>query len=419
MIVPSVDIRGGRAVQLVGGKEQALDAGDPRDMAEKLGVAGELAVIDLDAALGTGDNRALIREIVARRPCRVGGGIRSYDDAVDWLDAGARRVILGTAAEPGLLSRLPRDRVIAALDAVDGEIVVRGWTERTGRRVEERLVELREHVGGFLVTFVEREGRLAGADAAAAAALRAIAGDAKLTVAGGVREPAEVAALDRIGCDAQVGMALYTREHFLADTLAAMLRSDREDGLWPTVVCDAAGTALGLAYSDRDSLRRAVASRRGVYRSRKRGVWEKGATSGNVQELLRIDLDCDRDTLRFLVRQQGPGFCHRDTWSCWGDGAGLGALERRLHRRLEAGAPGSYTRELAAEPDRLAAKIREEADELIAAASPAEVVWEAADLMYFTLVRLCAAGVGLDRVERELDRRADRIRRGRPKEDGS
>ena len=198
-----------------------------------------------------------------------------------------------------------------------------------------------------------------------------------------------------------------------------MLRSDREDGLWPTVVCDPAGTALGLAYSDRESLRRAVASRRGVYRSRKRGVWEKGATSGNVQELVRVDLDCDRDTLRFLVRQQGSGFCHRDTWSCWGDGAGLGALERRLGRRLSAGSLGSYTRELAADPVRLAAKIREEAEELIDAASSTEIVWEAADLMYFTLVRLAAAGVGLDRVERELDRRADRIRRERSKEDGS
>ena len=128
MIVPSIDLQNGQAVQLIGGREKALDAGDPRPIAERFSRVGEVAVIDLDAALGTGNNREMILDLVGRAPCRVGGGIRNLETARFWLDAGARKIILGTAAEPDLLSELPRGRVIAALDAVDGEIVVEGWT---------------------------------------------------------------------------------------------------------------------------------------------------------------------------------------------------------------------------------------------------------------------------------------------------
>ena len=97
-------------------------------------------------------------------PCRVGGGIRDYETAKDWLNRGARKIIIGTAAEPNLLRRLPKDRVMVALDARHGEVVVKGWTEGTGMSIEERLSELAPLVGGFLITFVEREGRLLGTD---------------------------------------------------------------------------------------------------------------------------------------------------------------------------------------------------------------------------------------------------------------
>jgi len=407
MIVPSIDLMDGQAVQLVGGKTRALEAGDPLAVAERFAVVGELAVIDLDAALGRGSNAALVRELVRRYPCRVGGGIRSLGQAIEWLNAGARRVILGTAATPEVLAELPRERVIAALDGVDGEVVVRGWTERTGARVLERLAALRGLVGGFLVTFVEREGRLGGIDLAAARRVVEAAGGTPVTLAGGVTTADEVAALDRLGADAQVGMALYTGRLDLADAFAAPLVSDRPDGLWPTVVCDELGVALGLAYSSAESLRAAVAERRGVYWSRSRGeLWRKGETSGAAQELLRVEADCDRDALRFTVRQRGSGFCHRGTRSCWGADLGLGALERRLAERLRQAAPGSYTARLGAEPALLAAKLSEEAAELAEADGDDALVWEAADLLYFTLVRLAGAGLGLEAVARELDRRA-------------
>jgi phosphoribosyl-ATP pyrophosphohydrolase len=341
----------------------------------------------------------------------VGGGIRSVDEARRWLDAGARKVILGTAATPEVLGQLPRQRVMAAVDGVNGELVVEGWQRRTGEGVCERLRQLRDMVGGFLVTFVEREGRLRGIDRDAVDAVLDAAGETPVTVAGGVSTADEVAALDHHGADAQVGMALYTGALSLADAMAAPLRSDRPDGLWPTVVVDDHGSALGLAYSSLDSLREAVSTRRGVYHSRSRGRWVKGETSGNAQELLRVDVDCDRDSLRFAVRQLGVGFCHRSSWTCWGAGAGLGALERRVRHRLESAPQGSYTARLVAEPALLGRKLEEEARELAEAKDRDEAVWEAADLVYFATVAVASRGASMAEVLAELDRRGLAVRR--------
>ena len=412
MIVPSIDLQGGRTVQLVGGERLAVDAGDPAPWLRRFALAGEVAVVDLDAARGEGSNAAAIRALCRSARVRVGGGIRDLASARRWLDAGAHRIVLGTAATPELLAQLPRERVVVALDEKAGEVVTHGWRRGTGAALLERIAALRPLCGGFLVTFVDREGRLGGTDLERAAAVVQCAAGARVTIAGGVTDAFEVAALDRLGADAQVGMALYTGRLDLADALAAPLRSERADGLWPTVVVDEASVALGLAWSDADSLREAVATRRGVYRSRTRGRWVKGATSGDWQELLAVDLDCDRDALRFTVRQHGAGHCHLGCRSCWGDDRGLPRLARRLAvmRAADgAAAVASNSARLLRDPALLAAKLREEAAEL--AAPGADVVAEAADVLYFTMLRLAAAGVDLADVEAELDRRERRVTR--------
>ena len=122
--------------------------------------------------------------------------------------------------------------------------------------------------------------------------------------------------------DAQVGIFLGRLS--LAEAFAT--QSDRADGLWPTVVVDEYDRALGLCYSNIDSLRRAFETHTGVYWSRKRGLWEKGASSGATQALLSVGVDCDRDTLVFRVKQHGPGFCHLRTCSCFGELGGLPTL---------------------------------------------------------------------------------------------
>lgn len=412
MIIPSVDLRNGNAVQLVGGKEMKIDAGDPRPIARQFAIAGEIAVIDLDAALSTGTNEATIRDLLAIAECRVGGGIRTVERAIEWLDAGACRVILGTAARPEILRELPRERVIAALDAEHDDVVVEGWTKKTGATIVDRMRVLREHVGGFLVTFVEREGRMGGIDMDRAALLKQEAGDCMLTVAGGVRSADEIAALDALGIDAQVGMAIYSGAMDLGDAILAPARTDRTDGLYATVVVDERGIALGMCWSSAESIREAVRTGTGVYWSRSRNaLWRKGESSGAVQELLRIDLDCDRDALRFTVRQRDPGFCHNNTRTCWGEDRGVSRLSRTLTARLHDAPPGSYTRRLIDDPELLRAKLAEEAQELADATNASEAAHEAADLIYFALTRAIAGGASLEDIERVLDGRTRRVTR--------
>jgi phosphoribosyl-ATP pyrophosphohydrolase len=405
VIIPSIDIVGGRAVQLRGGEELMIDAGDPRPLLERFGVVGEVAVVDIDAARGEGENRELITELCRAGRVRVGGGIRDVETARRWLDAGAEKVIIGTAAHPELLEQLPRDRVIVAVDSVDGSLVTHGWRRESGKGLIDTIEDLRRVCGGFLVTFVEKEGREGGTDLERARQVIAAAAETRVTVAGGVTTSQDIAALDRLGADAQVGMAIYSGKLDLGSAFVAPLVSDRADGLWPTVVTDQHGVALGLAWSSQESLSEAIETRRGVYHSRSRGLWVKGETSGAGQELIEVRADCDRDTLRFLVRQSGPGFCHQGSRTCWGADHGVARLARRLTGLAADPPAASNTSRLLADHELLEAKLTEEAAELAAARGAEDVTAETADVLYFALVKAVAHGVTLEDVESVLDAR--------------
>jgi len=411
MIIPSIDLMNKQAVQLIGGKEKVIDAGDPRPIMDRFALAGNVAIIDLDAALGQGSNSDLICELLGKSSCRIGGGIRDIKTATDWLDKGAHKIIIGTAATPELLSQLPQNRTMVALDNVEGEIVVDGWRKKTGESVENRLLELRDLTGGFLITFVEREGRMIGINFDRVKHLQEIAGATKLTVAGGVSTADEIRQLDQMGVDVQVGMALYTNKLNFADAIIAPMKQSGENPQWPTVVVDEYGFTLGLAWSDIQSVREAVEKQVGVYHSRHRGLWIKGKTSGNIQKLLRIELDCDRDTLRFVVKQYGNGFCHTGKRTCWGEDWGLPRLERRLQLLQNCAPEQSITYRLLNDPELLREKILEEANELVEAENQQHIIHEAADVLYFTLVYLIKSGCTLYDVARELDRRALKITR--------
>jgi len=410
LIIPSIDIMGGQAVQLRQGRELVLEAGDPRPLARRFGRVGEVAVVDLDAALGKGSNAPLIEELCGLARCRVGGGVRSVEAARGWLDRGAERVVMGTAAVPEVLEALPADRVIAALDAWRGEVVVKGWTEGTGRSIEDVMAELDGLVGGFLVTFVEGEGMEGGFPRDVVQALTERT-PARMTVAGGITTAEEIAWLDDLGADAQVGMALYKGRLELGEAFCAPLSSERPDGLFPTIVTDESDRALGLVWSSVESVEVALDEGRGVYHSRSRGLWRKGESSGAIQELVDIALDCDRDALRFRVRQAGPGFCHQGTPTCFGEASGLPALERTIQARRDTGDEGSLTRRLLNEADFLRGKLLEEAGELADAGDSDSVVQEAADVLYFLMVALSRWGVSLADVERELEHRSRKVTR--------
>ncbi len=411
MIIPSIDIMNSKAVQLVGGKELKIEAGSPLEIAKTFSLVNEMALIDLDAALGKGNNENEIKECLKIGAGRVGGGIRTEKDAIKWLDAGASKIIIGSRANKEFLSKFPKKRLIAAVDSENGEIVTKGWTFKTGKKLIDTILELREHVSEFLVTFVECEGKMKGFDFNRVKEVINAAKDAKVTIAGGVTTKEEIRELDSLGADAQVGMALYTKKLSLSDSIEAIMNSDREDKLWPTVVTDERGIALGLCYSNPMSLSKAIELRQGVYWSRKRGLWIKGASSNNTQTLLKIDVDCDRDCLRFKVRQKGEGFCHLNKYSCWGKEEGLKRLERVLEKRIRINEPSSYTQRLINDKALLNSKILEEARELVEASKKEDIIWEASDLIYFTLVKMMSNNIKLSDVESELNYRNKRITR--------
>jgi len=406
MLIPSIDLMGGKAVQLVGGRTKVLEVEDVIGLAQRWRVYGDLAVIDLDAALGTGDNLALVKELCGVARCRVGGGVRTVERAHELLRAGASSLILGTAATEELLKKLPRERTLVAVDQRGGKLQSKGWTADEAETPLDRMRRLGPFCGGFLMTVVDKEGRLEGLDWDTARAARA-ATKLPIVYAGGVTTVEDVAALDRLGLDAQVGMALYKGRMDPAEAFLACLDWDKQGGLLPAVVQDESGRVRMVAYESRDCLKEALETRKGVYFSRSRNArWEKGAESGHTQELLRVEADCDRDTLRFVVRQAGPA-CHTGADTCFGSAEfSLEDLEATLVSRRKDPTPGSYTARLFREEGLLAAKLREETDEVIEAATPDALVWEGADLLYFLMVRLAQGGVRMDQVLRELERRA-------------
>lgn len=186
--------------------------------------------------------------------------------------------------------------------------------------------------------------------------------------------------------------------------------SDRPDNLIPTVVTDENGIALGLVYSSEESVGEALRTQTGVYQSRKRGLWHKGASSGDTQELVRISLDCDSDALKFVVKQTGR-FCHLEQFGCFGDLKGIARLEQTLKSRKESAPEGSYTARLFSDEKLLRAKIMEEAEELCDAKDSQHIAFEAADLIYFALTKAVGAGVSLTDIERSLDAKSWKVKR--------
>ena len=164
MIVPCIDLMDGKVVQLVQGREKALEGDSPLEMLRKFAAFPQVQVIDLNAAMGTGENTTLVELVASKAVCRVGGGVRTPDRARRLIDQGAYRVIVGTAAfTPALeeiVAAVGPERIIVALDSKHGKIVVKGWREATDFTAEEVLGRLEPYCSGFLCTYVDKEGMM-------------------------------------------------------------------------------------------------------------------------------------------------------------------------------------------------------------------------------------------------------------------
>ena len=222
IVVPCIDIQGGKVVQLVQGRTKALEGPDPLEMLERFAGFEEIQVIDLDAAMGVGDNAPIIEMLASRAKCRVGGGVRTPARAAQLIDLGAHRVIIGTAAfTPAyskIVERVKAPNILVALDSLAGKVVVDGWMTTLNTTAQESLAQFSQLCSGFLCTYVDKEGMMQGTDLEWFAQLRS-ATKLEITAAGGITTLDDVRALLALNIDVAIGMAIYTGGLSLAELL--------------------------------------------------------------------------------------------------------------------------------------------------------------------------------------------------------
>ena len=227
MLIPSIDLKAGRIVQLVQGEKLAVESTDVDGWIDRFRGFTAVQLIDLDAAMATGNNDALVRYIAARLPCRVGGGVRSATRALELVEAGATHVIVGSSLYRGaragdrqdqylnlafaqeLARAVGHKRIIGAVDSRAGQVVIHGWRTALPITAVQAVKSLEAYCDEFLYTHVDREGLMQGTDMGAILAV-ARATSRQVTAAGGITTEAEIDELDRHGIHAVVGMAIYT-----------------------------------------------------------------------------------------------------------------------------------------------------------------------------------------------------------------
>lgn len=386
MIIPSIDLMNGKAVQLRQGKEKVLEKEDIEKLAKEFGKYGELAVIDLDAAMGKGDNENVIREICKIARCRVGGGIRTIDKAKRMLALGAKKIIIGTAASEEFLSKLPKDKVMLAIDAKNGKISQKGWTEEIDATPVDFVKRFDNLCSGYLYTIVENEGMMQGTKIDEIKKVRDITKN-EVVAAGGISTVEEIVELEKINVSSQLGMSIYTGAIKLADAFIANLDFEKQNGLIPTIVQDIdTKQVLMLAYSNEESLYKTFESGLATYFSRSRQeLWTKGLTSGHTQDFVTARYDCDKDSILFYVRQKGNA-CHLERYSCFESKEFcINDLYTLLLDRKKNLPEGSFTTKLFKDEFYLKRKIMEEAFESVNFEKGDGLEWEASDLTYFML----------------------------------
>ena len=222
MIIPCIDLMRRKVVQLVQGKDKALEMPDPLAVLEKFAEFPQVQVIDLDATLGRGSegNADIVRELCQRKPCRVGGGIRSVARALEVVHEGAHKVIVGSAAFTAqginhdflrsLAAALPRDKLMIAVDCLGDYVAIHGWRTVLPLKSSEALPQLEPYCSGFLCTYIDAEGKLQGTNIEWFRQLRSVT-SLPITAAGGITTDEEIHALDALGMDAALGMAIYRK----------------------------------------------------------------------------------------------------------------------------------------------------------------------------------------------------------------
>lgn len=427
MVISSIDLKDGHVVQLKNGKDLMLERDDADALINDFNFYGEVAIIDLDAAMGNVDekgntaNTALLKSLLRKGNVRTGGGIHSVKRARELISLGAEKVIIGSSAwnqnaKPGenflnvkfledLVAAIGKQRIIISVDSLNGNIAIKGWTETLSIPLLEAAREAEKYCSELLWTCVEKEGCMGGTDINSARALRN-AVKCKVVVAGGVSSVQEIQSLEEINCDVQLGMALYTQKVSLADSFIACLNWKKVDMI-PIIAQSTHGEVLMMGYANREAFQKTFDTKHLTFFSRTRKkLWTKGETSGHFLQVQKLRVDCDRDTVLATVTPHG-GVCHTGSFTCFSseqdEKSTLEKLYDIISERFKNPTPGSYTATL--DNTRVREKIQEESEELCEAESKDEVIWEAADLLYFISVLMYKENVSWQDVLNELDKR--------------
>ena len=427
MVISSIDLKDGHVVQLKNGKELVLQRDDAESLIRHFNMFGEVAIIDLDAALGNVDakgntiNTSLLKSLLRKGNVRTGGGVRSVKRARELISLGAEKVIIGSCAWKSnpksgesvineeflneVANAIGKERIIISVDSLNGKIAVKGWTETVDISLVEGAKEAEKYCSELLFTCVEKEGCMQGTNMDYVKELRK-AVKCRVVVAGGVSSVEEIAELEKLHCDVQLGMALYTNKVSLEDAFIACLDFEKVP-LIPVIAQSYNGEVLMQGYANKEAFLTSFKSNKLTFWSRSQNkIWTKGETSGNFLDILKFRVDCDRDTVLATVIPNGPT-CHTGSWTCFTsdpqEKSSMGRLYNIIADRFANPKPGSYTATLNAQ--RVREKIEEEAEELCEADGKDEVIWEAADLLYFVNVLMYKEGVTWKDVYDELDKR--------------
>ena len=422
-------MKDGHVVQLKNGKDLVLQRDDADSLINDFNKYGEVAIIDLDQALrntdakGNTPNTELLKSLLRKGNVRVGGGIRDVKKAKELISLGAEKVIVGSAAwnadrkaesDPilnvafleELVAAIGKQRVIISVDAINGKIALKGWTETANISLIEGAKEAEKYASELLFTCVEKEGCMEGTDMDMCRQLRD-AVKCRVVAAGGVNSLEQIAELEKLGCDVQLGMALYTGAVSLKDSFMACLDWEKTNGMIPVIAQSVNGEVLMMGFSNKEAIAKTFDTGKLTFFSRTRNVlWTKGETSGHFLEVVKMRVDCDRDTILATVIPHG-GACHTGSFTCFGaepdERSSMERLYATISERFANPRPGSYTATL--NDKRVREKVEEEAEEICEAEGKDEVIWEAADLLYFVSVLMYKEGVTWQDVYNELDRR--------------
>ena len=422
-------MKDGHVVQLKNGKDLVLQRDDADSLINDFNKYGEVAIIDLDQALrntdakGNTPNTELLKSLLRKGNVRVGGGIRDVKKAKELISLGAEKVIVGSAAwnadrkaesDPilnvafleELVAAVGKQRVIISVDAINGKIALRGWTETANISLIEGAKEAEKYASELLFTCVEKEGCMEGTDMDMCRQLRD-AVKCRVVAAGGVNSLEQIAELEKLGCDVQLGMALYTGAVSLKDSFMACLDWEKTNGMIPVIAQSVNGEVLMMGFSNKEAIAKTFDTGKLTFFSRTRNVlWTKGETSGHFLEVVKMRVDCDSDTILATVIPHG-GACHTGSFTCFGaepdERSSMERLYATISERFANPRPGSYTATL--NDKRVREKVEEEAEEICEAEGKDEVIWEAADLLYFVSVLMYKEGVTWQDVYNELDRR--------------